>query len=376
MLTLFQILFYLAVVLGALAAVGFAFGRFFRVDRTPDSVAFCVTEDGWRLALPRHEPREPLPDAPPVLLLPGFGMSSGIFDVLEEVSLCRYLADLGYDVWCLDPRGRGSSERPRLWGRRRYTWSFDDYVDFDLPAALEAVCRRTGAPQVQLVGFGLGALTALGLREGQQRVRSLVALGCAASFKRLEGLLPPWKRLLTALLWNEQVLRVVAPLLGRLTPPPFDELQNLDNVDGPVYRRALINAVFRPSRRELRLYARWLRQDVFEGADQGRDHRQQLAQVACPTLLISGPRDPLVPPGMLDQTLAALEQSSPRAAVLASRVRGLSANYGHLDLLLGRNVRRDIHPWISAWLDHHAGVELPPDRPQPPGQWEGTELTN
>jgi hypothetical protein len=86
-------------------------------------------------------------------------------------------------------------------------------------------------------------------------------------------------------------------------------------------------------------------------------------------LLVAGPRDPLVPAGTLEQTLAVLEQARPRASLLASRISGLSANYGHLDLLLGRNARRDIYPFIAAWLDRHAGVELPPHRPEPPGQW-------
>ena len=161
MLTVLSVFFYVGVGLGVLALLSFLSRRYFQLDPEPDQIVYCITEDSWRLALSRYLPARPLDGAPPVVLCPGFGLSGAIFDLDEEVSLARYLASRGYDVWVLDFRGRGASEKPRLWGRRRLRWCFDDYVDFDVPAALEAVCKTTGARQVQWVGLSMGALAAM-----------------------------------------------------------------------------------------------------------------------------------------------------------------------------------------------------------------------
>ena len=204
MFTLISILFYLAITAGALGLTAFLIRRFYQVDPAPAEICFFTTEDGWRLAFRHYPAPDPLKGAAPVLLCPGFGLDAVIFDLMEEVSLARFLQQHGHDVWLLDLRGRGNAHRPRLWGRRRPSWCFDDFVDFDLPAALEEICRRTGAEKVQWIGLNSGAVMLMASRSEQvsRRVASLVGIGAAVSFKRQRQLLGPWKTKLMALLWT------------------------------------------------------------------------------------------------------------------------------------------------------------------------------
>jgi pimeloyl-ACP methyl ester carboxylesterase len=356
----FSVIFWLAVIAGALLLLVQLSGRHYRAVQEPDALHFVPTEDGWRLTLTRYRPTRPIRGAPPVVLCAGAGMKSLVFDV-GDTSLARTLAEQGYDTWLLDLRGRG----PRL---ERASWSFDDYVEFDIPAALRLVCDNTGSEAVQWVGFGAGALAMFPVLTGSDagRVRSLVALAAPVFFRRQQGKFGArplrWIRRLRL----DIIAHLVAPLVGRLYPAPLSHLQNRDNVDGGVLRRALVSGLARFGRTELLQYAEWLEQDAFTAIVQRRDYRGSMGSITTPTLFIAGPRDELAPPDMVEATANLMEEARERPVVVASRMHGMSTNYGHLDLLLGRGVRRDIHTHIVKWLDLHAGVELPEGRPEPP----------
>jgi len=367
MMTLLSILFYLAAGIAVAGLAAFLARRFFQVDPAPDALYFFFTEDGWRLCLRHYKSAEPIPGAAPVLLCPGVGMDAVVFDLMEEASLARFLREHGHDVWLLDMRGRGHADRPRLWGRRRRSWSYDDFVDFDLPAALEEICRLTGAAQVQWVGIDTGALALLCSRSEQvsRRVASLVGIGVTTSFKRQRALLGPYKSRLMAALWTPTAVRLGAYLVGRLTPPPWRALANADNVDGHVLRRVLVNGLVRLSPRELDQYAHWLDLDLMDSHDQGIDYRKNLARITVPTLLVAGLRDPLSPVAAVESTLEAMPGVAEGRVLLAGRISGMSSNYGHLDMLVGRNADRDLFPHLLAWLDSHCGAEVEGDRPRP-----------
>jgi pimeloyl-ACP methyl ester carboxylesterase len=368
MWTLLNVLFWLGVAAGLLALYALIVGRLLRVDAQPDALHFTTTSDSWRLALARFRPGHALAGAPPLLLCPGLALTGRLFDLGADRSLARFLAQHGYDVWVLDWRGRGESERPRLGGRRRYTWCFDDYVTFDLPAALEKVAAESGAARVLGVGFGAGGLALLcgaGATATTARLAGVAALGCSAFYRRTSSALPGWWLRLGGRLRVEALTRLFAPLLGRFFPGPLGALQNRDSLEPAWYRRALVNAAASPSRREMQQLEDWLRRDLCTGLTDERDYRRLLAQVSAPVLLLAGLRDPLAPPDSIEQTSAALP-GAPRQVVQGSRMHGMASNYGHLDLVLGANAARDTWPHLLRWLDEQSGVEVPSGRPEPP----------
>lgn len=342
-------LFWLALAQLALVLLAFAFRRFFQVEHQRSAVHFIDTDDGWRLALSRHQPARPRQGSP-ILLIPGFGFSAAIFEVGDN-AWAPMLAEEGFDVWLLDPRGRGMSSRPRLFGRHRGSWSLDDVMEFDIPAAIEAVCAQTAAEQIHLLAFGGGALLALPATVGGQRIRSITALGAAAYFSRQQEHVST--RWLGMLRWLRPrfLLRLFAPLLGRFDLPPLRALQLLDNIDGPTYRQALVEAVVDFAPRELRQLRGWFDDDVYRGLEEGPDYRERLAMVSAPILFVGGPRDRLAPPAMVRATAEACIGARERSLVVANREEGLSCNYGHLDLLLGRALRRDLRPRVIEWLE-------------------------
>ena len=112
---------------------------------------------GWRLALHRVvDPSRCRPDSRPVVLVPGFAMNTFILRHRPGgPSLAQYLAEAGREVWCVELRGQGDSER--VDGRRDFTL-VDLGLD-DLQTVIEAVRERSAVDgrRVDAVGCSLGA---------------------------------------------------------------------------------------------------------------------------------------------------------------------------------------------------------------------------
>jgi len=79
------------------------------------------------------------------------------FGARRPVSFATTLADAGYDVFVADFRGHGRSVPPRAGAD---DWSFDDLVERDLPAIVEAVSAAAGctAGELVILGHSLGGL--------------------------------------------------------------------------------------------------------------------------------------------------------------------------------------------------------------------------
>ncbi|XP_049366253.1 triacylglycerol lipase 2-like [Solanum verrucosum] len=124
-----------------------------------------TTDDGYILSLQRI-PKGISGKAatnPPVLLQHGLLMDGNtwLLNPTDE-SLAFILADDGYDVWIANTRGTKysqghtslSPQDPEYW-----EWSWDELVDFDLPATFKYVHDQTGQ-KLHYVGHSLGTLIA------------------------------------------------------------------------------------------------------------------------------------------------------------------------------------------------------------------------
>ncbi len=115
--------------------------------------AHATTSDGVRLALRRFAPA----GAPRGVVLCTHAMWASS---ASQVRFAAAAAAAGLDCWLLDFRGHGASVPP---SPRRASWTFDDYVERDLPAALATVAARAGIPagEVAYLGHSLGGLVGL-----------------------------------------------------------------------------------------------------------------------------------------------------------------------------------------------------------------------
>ncbi|MGH7820845.1 MAG: alpha/beta fold hydrolase [Candidatus Binatia bacterium] len=318
----------------------------------PGTLHHATTADGWRLALRRYDGG---PERLPVILCPGYGCSGLFLDYDERHSLARYLAGRGFDAWVLDLRGRGGSSPLGTGGGRWWSWTFDDLVRYDVPAAIEAVRSATRRSQVAWVGHSMGgaALYAfVGTTPiGREAIGAAVTIAAPILFpatawrllRRLgEALIRlPFARTvpqreMVAFFWN------AIGATGLLLNP--------DNIDRRLAGLALRKALHNVSIAKLRQLACWSSEQVFCSADRTIDYRAALRRFTTPILVAAGRDDRLARP---ESVHLAVEEigSSDREFVEFGEEAGHSADYGHIDLILGRRARDEVFPRVGDWLD-------------------------
>lgn len=359
--------------LAFLVYVSFLAARYFFVPAFPDEIHFATTSDGWRISLTRY--RAVATDGKvgaakaslPVVLVHGLAANRRNFDLTEDRSLARWLAGKGHDTWIVELRGRGLSTRPRLFSGIKYDWSFDEYVEKDLPAALAEVRRATGSEALHLVGFSIGALACyahLSAGDNAKGVASLTSLAGAAFFKRMAKGVSG--RLVRNLRWmrHRWIMRVLAPISGYWHVSPLQIIHNPENTTGKIQRRAMVNMIANFARNELLQYSDWILEDSFRSIDQRRDYRAELANIAVPTLFVAGARDILATADAVKDTMERIGASD-KKFVICSRGQGFAVNYGHFDLTIGNRAPDEIFPLIAGWIDAHEGAANEPGKEVP-----------
>jgi pimeloyl-ACP methyl ester carboxylesterase len=322
-----------------------------------DEVLRARTRDGWTLYLGRHRPKGE-PRLPPVLLVHGIAMNRQAFDFgVERYSVALFLSRVGFDCFTLDLRGHGRSRRGP--GRR---WNLDTYLHEDLPAAFEAIRAATGSGKVLYAGHSQGAILGMAACAlHRERIAGLVSLAGPAHFDA-----QPKLRKLVALRHLglgrglRELARVVAPFSGFWHPSPLELSVNVRNVERPVYRRLLANAIEDLQPGVLEQFAAFVREDSFRSWDGKVDYRALLPTCRQPALFVSAEKDGLAPPSVVEAAF--------RAWGGPKRYESCGREFGHADVLLGRNAPEVVFPMIRDFLLEHSAPRAshaPASRPGP-----------
>jgi pimeloyl-ACP methyl ester carboxylesterase len=314
-----------------------------------DELVFATTGDGWRLALHRFHARGPK-RRHPVVCCHGLGSNAVVFDVAADVSFASYLAGRGYEVFLLELRGHGESERPR------FGWSFDDYLLSDVPAAIDRVRALSGANEVHWIGHSMGGLLLYAhLAQAAEGIRSGIAVGSGIDYSASRSGFHRMLPLTSVLAWVPAVpvglvARLSAPLAGRGTSP-FERFNVwTTNVD-PAHWRTIcergFHAVSAPVMAQL---ASAMRPGGLTSADGRTAYLPRLSAATSPVLALAGDRDAQAPPDAARGPIDALG-SAKKALRVFGPEHGHADHYGHFDLLIGRRARDEVYPHIDAWLD-------------------------
>ena len=339
-----------ALLLAALLLASFAHLAFWRwklaAPGQEDERLEARTADGWVLCLGRRRPRGAA-RRPPVLLVHGLAMNRLALDFgLEHLSLSAHLAGAGFDCFALDLRGHGGSRPGPGQGAPR-RWTLDDYLGLDLPAALDAVAAATGERQVLLVGHSQGALLGLAAAAHHpDRIAGVVALAPPVRFTPEAGrrlrVLPVLAALRLTRLWA----RMLAPLAGLWHPGAATLSIQPDEMDGPVFRRLLMNVIEDLPPGVVAHFGAFVREDRLGSLDGADDWRAALSACRVPALFVAAPADGLATPGIVRE---ACERWGGERAYLEA-----PAGVGHTDLLLGRRAPAFLFPAVRAWLVGHS----------------------
>lgn len=325
----------------------------------PLSRLYYETTDGW------HAPLLVLPPAPggagePVLLAHALGFSADAFRYGEGPTLAGRLSDAGFAVYLMHHRGDRDTWCTR--GPRGFT--FDDIVEYDVPAALDRVRAHAGFPKVHFVGHGLGGQIGLAWagRAAGDGLASLVAMCAAVRFHatRSEARRATVAAALLPAHWNLPV-RALGALFAPLVDDG-DELldRSVPGATSPARLRGVLHhAVEDVPIGLLRQVARWLETGSLVDRHGLLDYGEALRDATVPLLCAVAGGDAVCPPA---SGWAALEHWGGEGELLC-----LPGAYGHLDPLLAADADRHVFAPVVSWLEarRRRAWETPPDAAAP-----------
>jgi cholesterol oxidase len=345
-------------------------------------VAWCRADGRWTDAVADGgTPSEAPPDAwlrltryrggtkGPVVLAPGFGMSTAAF-VLDTIdtNLTEILVEHGYDVWLLD--FRWSPDLPSARG----SFTIDHVARVDWPTAIDEVRRRTGADSVQVIAHCVGSMSMLmaGL-DGMTGVRAAVC-----SQVTTHPVVTRWQHGKVAArvprLLQGAGLRTITPdarrtapdialdLALRMSPMQPDERCSsavcrwIFAFYGPTHHHDQLNAATHAALGNLFGVAgldaldhigRMIR--TGQSVDRyGNDvYLPHAARLDFPILFLAGDQNRIFLPETSERTVRWLKEANDPE--LYRRV--VLTNYAHLDGFIGRNAARDVYPHMLEHLE-------------------------
>jgi len=327
------------------------------------------TKDGWKIGIEKFEA---FPNSTkkknPVILCHGLMGTKEYFKQNDEESIVYQLTKEGYEVYVLDLRGRkseglnergekDSSTTPGYWFGKIYNdYSFDDYARYDVDAAITYVLAVTKAEKVNWIGHSMGGMViyARSGSMGENRISNLVTIGSPFSFP-----FKPKKLDLLSLL--EPPLKVLPTVpVGSLAEfsswTPFDYYYFMslyyypENMDKEQVRRLTRFGANNESPKVFKQFANGMGKWNFESEDRKLKYTDQVSNITIPVLLVAGRRDHLGSPYIVRHVYEKLG-SKDKTIMMISRADGHTEDYGHIDLVAGKGIVKDVVPGIISWMN-------------------------
>lgn len=287
-----------------------------------------------------------------VILCHGFASNRYTFDLQPEVSVADFLATKGWDTWVLELRGSGKSKNSGPPGTDD-SWHFEDHIE-DVRAIIEKVYSVTKNP-VHIVGHSLGSMLVQCACAGESGKNGLIRSGVsiAGTFLMPET---EWKRFLW--LWPviqhfntihpEYIQEFLAPMSFRLNTP-WDQLFFCsENVDHRIARD-----MFRKNWEPIPVSLISQLRSVVEPSglcskDGSKAYVDLLPSIKIPMLLCTGTSDEQCPPVCMQRAKSLIPNST---HVCFGKKYGHKNDYGHFDLIVGLNAKKEVWDVISDFLE-------------------------
>lgn len=354
------------------------------LDYFTDSAApeqfFIKTEDGWTLSLYRYRPERLDPEKEPLVLCHGFNFNSTLWDLNKKHAFARYLRERGYDTWTVNLRGSGDSSKPALSDIRSLTklqfekipqilmraplninkfgWTIDDHIHKDLPAIIDFIKTRTGKRRLSWIGHSMGGIIMYAYleREDPSNIKKFVAIGTTVNVKQppdpVLAMVASQKPIADAsLLINTTVAYQLRNLTLGTVKLPWEKLfYNEENMDSLTTIQMFRVAIDDTAPGVIAQYSDAIKNGDITSADNSYSYTDNLHRIRVPILFVVGSEDKM---GGEETARYAYEHisSGKKEIRVFSKENGYSADYGHCDLILGKNSQEEVYSYIYEWLE-------------------------
>lgn len=301
-----------------------------------------------------------------VLLVHGFACNRMTFNLHEKVSVAKYLASKGWDTYVMELRGSGRSkhpsahhETPHEWfthsscDTSEESWTYQDHVE-DVRAVVQMVFDLTKMP-LHLIGHSMGSMLVLStaMDETQRTVKLLKSCVCIAGSFAMET--SKWKDF--AWLWiivkhlktlhPEAIVNRFAPMSLQMGTPWDHLFFQPGNVDMEM-AKLLFQKNWEPVPVSLVGQLRWvLSQRGMYDPGTHKYYQEGLKCITAPVLCVAGSHDEQCPPEEMYRASLMIPES--KFACFGKKF-GMENDYGHFDLLIGKNARPEVWDHLHGFL--------------------------
>jgi polyhydroxyalkanoate synthase len=163
-----------------------------------------------------------------------------------------------------------------------------------------------------------------------------------------------WDAFLRFLPWvpYKSLSKVASYFLETLLAMDDHVLYSKDNMTPEILKTMLHHAVESvPSSLILQIHD-WFRHNYFSSRDRNINFMENLDQLMMPILMIVGSIDTFTPAADIRLAFRKLPNAE-KTLMVFGKNRGHENEYGHIDLLLGKNAPKEVYPNILDWLKKH-----------------------
>ncbi|HOV61525.1 MAG TPA: alpha/beta hydrolase [Candidatus Hydrogenedentes bacterium] len=313
---------------------------------------YVETLDFWKIRLRRFPPSSGRGE--PVLLVHGLNANGNNFARPVGYSMVDWLSACGYDCWVIDVRGTRYTTPPD--GRSRNEITIDDFVYYDLPAALDYIRARTGYERVHWIGHSLGGalLYMYVLAHGEERIASGVTLGSPVTFEDATRNVPLWLFNVAVRLprFGGEMIRCLVPFARNISVLAQAFPVNPANIHPRMTVADLYSMLDDPAPEVHRQILRWTRDGQIILGRGAVNVTRDYPKIGVPLLAFFAARDPFVSMTQADGFMASI-QSRDKKMVVCGRAQGFFEDYNHCDLAFSVRGEEEIFQPIAEWLAAH-----------------------
>ena len=343
------------------------------------------TKDGWEISIKRYILKDAKPEERKgaVILCHGFNFNNLFWDIDKRSSLSRYLAKNGYDVWTPSLRGSGLSSKPigssfkeitRLDVKNiprnlakapsditKVNWTIDDHIHNDIPAIIKYVKEKSGFNKVYWIGHSMGGLIIIGYleTEGHEDIAGFIPIGSMAVIP--QPLSPQLQRIAdqeqihtASLVFNTRVAADLRSLTrGGIKYPIEELLLKRENMYEDTLFKLFRECIDDTSSGVIKQFSRSIREGGMVTSKSSKtqyNYTENLHRITTPVLIMAGSEDAFVTKETLKSFYKRLS-SRDKKLVIFSKKNGYSAEYGHSDIIIGKDSEKEVYPVILDWLD-------------------------
>jgi alpha-beta hydrolase superfamily lysophospholipase len=302
-----------------------------------------------------------------VVLIHGFGQNRYSWH-LRRRSFVNYLAGEGFDVFNLELRGHGRSRAGSPHPSR-----FEDYVEGDALAGIDAAAALSGHRKVFVAGHSLGAAVAFAAAgHAPGKIAGVISLAGVFQFGVGQPIFKWASRAYKLGAWWIDPIVHLAPyvpvdLAGRMLVAArrvFDhrafarsplQVWHPGSVEPKVLAERMTRGMDRTSMGVLRQMIEWAATGEFVGMQSRRDFAAAFARADVPLLVVAADHDRLCTPRDCQSAYEA-SRSRDKSYLEFGPVQG-GEHWGHVDLVCGVRAPAWVWPELAGWMADRAAAK-------------------